>query len=351
MMNKAIGILLVIVLIGCSQQSENKPVIEKDDILPEIPVRTALIETQPFSETIHVIGKTEAVRRGNIIFEVPGKVTSISVEANDAVKKDTELARLDAEHYDALYTLAKSSVEKARRDYENAKSLFETNVISREQFDLSRIGRDNAESGFIQARKALENTRLKAPFPGSILSRNLEIGDVVSPAGAMVPPFEIADLSSIKIIVSIPESRIGQLNEGQATDIRIKSLPDRVFSGQIHRIGLATQRLTNAFEVEIRLENTNQHIKLGMVADVSIIVNEWENAIVLPISIIHQGNEGSFVYLEKDNHASKRPIEILSLNGSNARVTGDIQPGDAIITHGHHDVRDGSKLSIIGDSQ
>ncbi|NQV37903.1 MAG: efflux RND transporter periplasmic adaptor subunit [Candidatus Marinimicrobia bacterium] len=339
--------IIFLFAIGC--QSDNKPAeSESTKDAPAIPVRIATLEYSEFRENINVIGKTETVRRGNIIFEVPGKVNQINVEENDKVSAGTVLAQLDDEQYQAGFTLAKSAVVKARLDFENAQTLFETNVISREQYDMAQIGLNNAEAGFIQARKAMENTAIKAPFDGTIIDKNLEIGDVVAPVAGLAPPFAIADMSEVKIIVSVPESRIGFLHEGQLAEVHIKSLPNKIFNGKVHRVGLATQRLTNSFEVEIRLENTDGLLKLGMVADITIIVNQWDEALVIPISVIHQDKTGPYLYAAKEGKAELRRIEILSLNGINARISGEIAKGDILITHGHHDVRNGSRLSVVG---
>lgn len=338
-------LLIFLLLTGCESESK---VSESESDIPAIPVKVATLDYSEFQEVLNVIGKTEAVRRGNIIFEVPGKVKRINVEENDKVSAGAVLAQLDDEQYQAGFTLAKSAIEKASRDFENAQALFKTNVISREQYDMAKIGLNTAEVNFIRARKALENTTLTAPFNGTIIDKNLEIGDVVSPAAMIAPPFVIADMSEIKITVSVPESRIGFLHEGQRAEIRIKSLPDKRLTGRVYRVGLATQTFTNAFEVEIRLDNTDGLIKLGLVAEIAIILNQWDNALVIPISLIHQDKVGPYIFVEEDGKAAQRRIEILTLNGVSARVGGDIAQGDLLITRGHHDVRSGSKLSIVG---
>ncbi|MFQ6604518.1 MAG: efflux RND transporter periplasmic adaptor subunit [Fidelibacterota bacterium] len=338
-------LLLLLILISCSRDGhEAVTTVPK---IPEIPVAVALLQPSTYVEALNVIGKTEAIRRGNLIFEVPGKVEKIFVEENDFVRADEPLARINQEQYDAAFRLAETAVNKARNDYASAKSLYESNVISKEQYDGARLGLDQAESAFIKAREALNNTVLKAPFDGYIISRNLEIGDVVSPAAGMGPPFIVADMSEIKIVVSIPESRIGYVKKSQPVEISIKSLPNQIFRGDVYRVGLVTDQFTNSYDVEIHLENSNQLIKIGMVAEVKIILNVWEKVKVIPLSLIHEDKDGQFIYVVHEGKAKRKAIQINAFNGIEAFIDTEVSIGDSLITRGHHDVRDGSPVNII----
>ncbi len=337
--------LLFLLIISCSKDTRQP--LESTPKIPEIPIAIEQLEPSSFIEALNVIGKTDALRRGNLIFEVPGKVEEIFVEENDFVKAGEPLAKINQEQYDAAFKLAETAVNKARNDYASALSLYESNVIAKEQLDGARLGLDQAESSYIKAREALNNTVLKAPFDGYVISRNLEIGDVVSPAAAMAPPFTVADMSQIKIIVSIPESRIGFIHKSQPVEVAIKSLPNHLFKGYVYRVGLATDQFTNSYDVEIHLENSDQLIKLGMVADVKIILNVWDGVKVIPLTLVHEDKDGKFIYIASNGKAVRKPITITAFNGVSALITGDVSFGDTLITQGHHDVRDGSPIKVI----
>lgn len=347
-MKRNVLFVSLLLLAACSNSNKAPKEPQASDA-PVVHVRTAILKASPFQDLIKVVGKTAAIRQSNVGFEVPGKVKKILVNENDYVKAGQTLAVLDDEQFQAAHTLAKSAVSKARNDFENSKSLYDSKVISKEQFDLAKLGLDNAEAQYIQARRALDNTALKAPFNGFVIDRNLEIGDIGVPGIMVQPPFTIADMSTIKIMVSVPESRIGFIKEGQKAEIQINSIPDRVFSGTIHRVGLAAQAFSNSFEVEVYLSNTDGLVKLGMVADVSIVLNEWYEELVVPFNLIHQDKQGVYLYVAEEGVTVRKNINIENFNGREARVTGEIKVGDELITQGSNDVRPGTAISIIGN--
>jgi membrane fusion protein (multidrug efflux system) len=335
----------LMVWVGCNdRQGETTTMVE----VP-VPVRVEPLELEPYCITYHTIGKIESAQQVNLFFEVPGQVDSLFVEEGDQVVTGQPLAKLEQESYRANFVRARSAFEKARRDLASAEELYRQNIVSKDQYEQARLGFDNAQAGFIQARTALENTVLTAPFPGRIIQRNLEVGEVVAPGVAAAPPFVLADLKRLKVVVSVPESDIGRIRAGLPVELTFKSYPDRVVRGTVHRVGLSTRPLSNTFAVEIAIEAPDEGLRLGLVAEVTIILQEFQQEVVLPLRLIHEEKGGKFVYIVRDDRVHRVPVEVVDISGSRVLVRGDLPPGTLLITAGHHDVREGTLVTMVKD--
>ncbi|NQV29805.1 MAG: efflux RND transporter periplasmic adaptor subunit [Candidatus Marinimicrobia bacterium] len=335
-------ILVLSLLAACGGDSDAQEIVET-----QIPVALQVVKYQPFQIDFHSIGRVVSENQVNLLFQSGGQVDSIWTNVGDFVRDGQRLASINSDIYSTMYTQAKSMYEKSKRDLESSQELYNSKVISSDQFQMAKIGLDNSRAAFTQAKKGIENTILRAPFSGWIVAKNLNIGDLVAPGASMQPPMVLADMNRLKIIVPVPEARIGQIKNGQPAQIRFKTFPDRVFEGAVLRIGMTSKNFSNNYDVEVRMSGNMMGMKLGLIADVRIIQEYYEEALVLPLNLIQDDGESQFVYLENGGRAVRKQISINALSGSKVFVEADIEPGDILIVKGQNDVKDGSLLDIV----
>ncbi|NQV16677.1 efflux RND transporter periplasmic adaptor subunit [bacterium] len=340
----ALGIasLSLLILVSCGTKAEPDEIVET-----KIPVALDSVRYESFQIDYHSIGRVVSENQVNLLFQSSGQVDSIWINVGDYVKKDQRLASIETDIYATMFTQAKSMYEKSKRDLESSQSLFKSNVISSDQYEMARIGLDNTRAAFTQAKNALDNTILRAPFSGWIVAENLNIGDLVAPGAGLQPPMVLADMTRLKIIVPVPEARIGQIKNGQPAQVSFKTFPDRVFEGAVLRIGLAPKNFSNNYDVEVRISGDMSGMKLGLVGDVRIIQEYFDEALVLPLNLIQDDGNSPFVYLEKDGRALRKNVSIKALSGSKVFVDAEIYPGDVLIVKGQNDVKDGVLLDVV----
>ncbi len=331
-----------LILEGCGGAADTKEQFEF-----KVPVAVKTVEYQPFQIDYHSIGRVVSENQVTLLFQSSGQVDSIWAQVGDYVVKDQHLASIGTDVYETMYIQARSMYEKSKRDLESSQSLFDSKVISSDQFEMTRIGLDNARAGYTQAKNAMDNTILKAPFSGWIVAKNLNIGDLVAPGGAMQPPYILADMDQLKIIVPVPEARIGQIKKWQKAQIKFKTFPDREFTGNVLRVGMAPKDFSNNYDVEIHLSGNVRGLKLGLVADVRIVLEYFDEALVIPLNLVQDDGATQFIYIAEDSLAVKKDIEIRALSGSEVLIQADVAPGDILITKGHNDVKDGTLLDIV----
>ena len=330
------------VLTGCGGETDTK-----EPLVLRVPVAVETVQYQPFQIDYHSIGRVVSENKVMLLFQSAGQVDSIWAQIGDHVAKDQQLASIETDVYATMYTQAKSMFEKAKRDLESSRSLYSSKVISSDQYEMARIGLDNARAGFTQAKNAMDNTVLRAPFSGWIVTKNLNIGDLVAPGGAMQPPFVLADMDQLKIIIPVPEARIGQIRSGQQAQIKFKTFPNRVFTGEVLRVGMAPKDFSNNYDVEVRLTSDVSGLKLGLIADVRIVLEYFEAALVVPLNLVQDDGVNQFIYVAEDSLDVQKVINIRALSGSKVFIQADVAPGDTLIVKGHNDVKDGTLLDIV----
>ncbi len=340
----ALLILIVssLILMGCGGETEVEEKVEA-----RVPVALDSVKYQPFQIDFHSIGRVVSENQVNLLFQSAGQVDTIWANIGDYVYKNQRLASIETDVYATMYAQARSMYEKAKRDLESSKSLFDSNVISTDQYEMARIGLDNARAAFTQAKNQMDNTILRAPFSGWIVAKNLNIGDLVAPGGGIQPPMVLADMNHLKIIVPVPEARIGQIKNGQFAQVSFKTFPDRIFEGAVLRIGMAPKNFSNNYDVEVRISGNMTGMKLGLVGDVRIVLEYYEEALVLPLNLIQDDGLSPFVYLEQEGRAVRKDVSINALSGSQVLLDADINPGDVLIVKGQNDVKDGTLLDVV----
>ncbi|MCF6239668.1 MAG: efflux RND transporter periplasmic adaptor subunit [Candidatus Marinimicrobia bacterium] len=330
------------ILTNCSSETEIEERLEIS-----VPVALETVQLKPFQIDYHSIGRVVSENQTVLLFQSSGQVDSVWVYPGDYVVKGQRLASIKTDVYQTMFIQATSLYEKSKRDLESSRSLFKSNVISADQFELARIGLDNARAAYTQAKNAMDNTILTAPFDGWIVIKNLNVGDLVAPGAAQQPPYVLADMDHLKVIIPVPEARIGQIMKGQRTQVKFKTFPDRTFTGAVLRVGMAPKDFSNNYDVEVRLTGDLTGLKLGLVADVRIVLEYFEEALVLPLNLIQDDGVSQFIYLAENGRAVRKDVSIRALAGSEVFVQADVQAGDVLIVKGHSDVKDGTLLDIV----
>ncbi|MFQ6617707.1 MAG: efflux RND transporter periplasmic adaptor subunit [Fidelibacterota bacterium] len=336
------ALYVLIFLISCSSgDKDNELKVQRI-----IPVKVMEVKSTVFHDILRSMGQINSQKRVKLDFQVPGRIKRIYFDEGDYVLKGKVISELERTDYEARFLQAEAAYQKAEIDLKNTRELFNRNSVSREVLRQAELAYKSARSSYILSKSALDHTRIIAPFSGYIIARNVEESELYNPSVPSAPAFVLADLENLEVIVSIPESDIGRVKEGLHARIRVKSFPEINFDGAISKVGFASSDRTNVFNAWILLRNRDLMLKLGMVADVEIILHKYEDALVLPLDAILEENAEKYVYVVKDDTASKRIVNIKSIEKGKALVSGGINSGDMVVIMGQRDLSEGSRVSI-----
>lgn len=252
--------------------------------------------------TITSTGKVEPVKTVDIKSKASGEITRIHYEEGDYVEGGELLLTIDKEqvqyNYDkaiADLEVAKVSLETSERVYNRQKELFDKQMISEADMDASKMSLEQARATLVRAKaaasdakKQLDDTVIRAPLSGLIISRNVEEGNIIASGTSNVSGgtllMQIAQVDSVFIVASVDETDIGKVELGQKVEVEADAFPDKKFNGEVLKIApkaLVEQNVT-VFEVTTKVDNTERKLKTGMNASIEIITAFAENALLVP---------------------------------------------------------------------
>jgi HlyD family secretion protein len=189
-----------------------------------------------------------------------------------------------------------------------------------------------AEASLSKAKLNRANAELIAPFDGTIAVVNIKVGDTVG-GNAQTSAIELIDDSAFHVDVNISEADLGKLKLGQEAQIELDALPGQVLAGSLDYIaptGTTEQNVTT-YLARIALKQTNQTLRAGLSAAVSIITDKRSNVLLVPSGAVRETDSGPQVQVKRGNDTTLVPIKIGLVGDAQTEVMSGLQEGDLIV--------------------
>lgn len=352
---KYIAIILLLVFAGCKKPSGKKgiPQNKKQEVVPVIAKE---IIPNDLHEFITITGKLEGIVDITLTSEISGKIIELNKELGDWVDKGEEIGKIDNTDYqlrvtqaEAALTAAQANLKSARLQYQNSSELYEKQQISEIEFNQAENGFENAKSavqnakaGLQQAQRNLENSKFTAPVAGRITQLNIEVGEYV---GMGAPVANIVDVREMIVNSGVGVNEIGAIKRGNTVEVVCEN-EQVTTTGKI--IGKGIKQMTNSsnYPVKIKLANPDKKLYPGMVVDIKIKVNTYQNAIYLPFNSLIQQYDKNYVYVVKGDKAEKIELTIAKEVNGNVIIAAGLKKGDQIVFDGYERLTANSKIDV-----
>ena len=247
-------------------------------------------------------GTVEPIRTIEVKSKASGEIFELHVETGDVVRAGQLLVRVDPRVPQATLRQAQADLELAEAQLENAQAqlrraegLFETQSITEEEYDNTRLSVASANAQLVRAQRSLsdaeiaaEDTDVRAPGDGVIIQKNVEVGTVISSAtrevGGGTILLQMANLDTVQVRSLVDETDIGKISEGLDVTILVDAFPNRPFGGNVLRIepqATVAQNVT-MFPVLIRIPNSDGLLRPGMNAEVEVHVGAKYGVAAVP---------------------------------------------------------------------
>ena len=329
-------------------------------------------------------GYVVAQRKAAVASKVTGRLVSLMVEEGSRVTEGQVIASLESEDFVAARDQAAENLKAARAnlegvraelndaslDFYRKKELLARGVISRAEFDVSEAKYRKAlatvaaaeaavaasSAALRGAAVALEYTHIRAPFNAVVLTKNADVGDIVTPVGAAANAkasvVTIADMSSLQVEVDVSETNLELVKVGQPCEIRLDALPDSRFRGAVHAIVPTVDRSKATIMVKVRFLDNDPRILPEMSAKVSFLsrpVKPEEEKPRLAVNraalIAREGQNA--VFIVKGNRVVETPITLGMQFGDMVEVLGVVTPGDKVVKKPPKGLKNGSRIKVV----
>ncbi len=332
--------------------------------------------TQPLkrctiTEIVEASGTINPVNTVSVGSTVSGLIKEIYVDFNSEVKKGQPMAQIDPANFLATVQQNEAQIANAQANlarlqavmdydykmYVRYKNLYAKNFIAKSELDqvestyrsdLAQINAAKAQIAQYQAslktaKTNLGYTKIIAPVDGTVISREIDLGQPVAASFQAPQLFTIAqDLTEMQIEVNVSEADIGKVREGQDVTYTLDGYADSLFKGKVTQVRLASTTTSNVVTYSVIVDVKNEDLKLkpGMTANVSIITNQRNDVLCLPnIALKFTPNtdgkkyENQGVWVLKHNKPVRYDIKTGAGNDNFTElISKDIQENDAIIT-------------------
>jgi RND family efflux transporter MFP subunit len=304
-------------------------------------------EKKNLSSTVTLTGTVIANNDVNIISETSGKVVANFTKVGDYKTAGSVLFQVDDELKKAALLSAEASWEKAKKDFDRFKSLYEQKSVSDAQFDQAKVAAAMAEAQYIVAKRQLEDTKIKTPISGYITARNVDVGSMVMAAPQATLVANVVDISRVKVKLSISESDAFVLKVGDPVKVTTEVIPGVAFAGRIESIG-AKGDDAHTYPVEVTVTNQSAHqLKAGMFARAEFTSLRNREAIVIPREALVGSIKNPQVFVVEGGLAKIKSIVVGTETGTDIQVVGGLVQGEQIVVNGQNNIVDNTKVEIL----
>lgn len=376
-----------------------------------VSVKTQVTQGERIAEVTRVPVTIQAAQQTNLSFEVGGTVKHVPVELGDKVKKGELLIQLDEANIrnqikqaesalqvakanlanikagsrpeniqisEAQLKQAQANLELQAKNLERMKTLYEEELISKQQYDSAvaaynsaaaqaRVAEESlslakqgasketlevAEAQVKQAAVALEivesqleKTRLNAPFSGYVTMIKISEGEMAAPG---VPVVGLADLSKVNAVGYVGQSMINALSVGQTVSVSVRTNSEvEYINGDLIVLSSMVDPQLRTYEFKIALENGSEKLKGGMVGEAFFVVRESNPANpVAPREAVIEYSGEKIVYVVEDGRARAKSVTTGVDDGKAVEITSGLKPGDRIVVSGQHHLTDGALVEV-----
>lgn len=306
-------------------------------------VEVVQVSLQSKVEGYKFLGTVEANREMKVSFKIGGKIKALGFEEGQLVKAGTLLAELDTTEIRARHEQAIEKKNKAKRDFDRMEKLFKKRIVSLAAFQDSRSVFINAKAELKIVKDRLKSSTIKASFTGRITNKLTEVGEVVSPG---TPIGILTEMDPILVKAAVPDNIINKIRSAKTAQVHVDSHPKEVFKGVIHRIESIADQLSRTIRMKIRIDNSDEKLRPGLIAKVKVECGKKDASIQIPLDAIIRLGTSDTVFIVNDFEAQRRLIKTGTMAAEYVEVFEGLNVGELLVVSGQEYLKDGQKVLI-----
>ena len=292
---------------------------------------------------IKAIGNILANEEAEIRSEVSRKIRGIYFKEGTYVGKGSTVFKLDSDDLTAKLRRQQIDERLAVTKLEREKQLIEKGLTSQEEYDIMETTLEQIRAEISITRLDISKTYVRAPFSGIIGLRNVSNGAYVTPQTILT---KMQDISRVKIDFSIPERYIYLFQKGQKIKFKVDGL-DGEFEAEVYAYEPKVENNSRTLVLRAITNNPGKKLMPGTFANVTFLISENKDAIMIPTEALIPKLKGQSVYLIKDGKAKLTDVEIGTRTEALVEIRSDlIKPGDTIITTNILRLKDNSPVKV-----
>jgi len=328
-------------------------IIDHDAFIAQVKQAEASLQTAKINAQKDVIesriAEVKAVMESALARQKESKTRLENLE-KDFRRKESLWKSEDKVISDSEYDQALSNYKSAQENEHSAEA--DTVSATAAYTQIKAQAKELAEAQVAQARATLDLAKvqlresiIRSPISGLISKQFVGEGNMVA---LNVPIVEVVDIENVKIVASIPERYLGQVNKGSTpVEISVDSYPGKTFTGVVDEVYPGADTKTRAFPIRIVIQNKDSLLRPGMFARIKLILKEKKDTIVIPRDVVlgHEQTE-LFVFVINNEKAKRQVVKLGLSEGPDAEVIEGLKAGEKLVVNGMNYLQDGTLVKI-----
>ncbi|MDO8681751.1 MAG: efflux RND transporter periplasmic adaptor subunit [Acidobacteriota bacterium] len=345
---------------------------------PRMPltVEMASVKRGDLAAHLTVVGNLIGLQTVEVAPKTGGRLMSVSVQLGDRVRRGQVMAKIEdreireqVNQQEASLEVSKATIRQREADlkvaelnFERSKNLFQRQLLAKQslddaesrymaaeaQIDLSKAQLNQTDARLQELRINLQNTTVTSPVDGFVGKRYVDPGAMVSQSQ---PVASVVEISRLKLIVNVVEKDLRLVDTGDTGDVEVDAYPGETFRGRIARVAPVLDPATRTASMEIEIQNSDNRLKPGMYARVSLVVEERKATLVAPKSAVIDFESKRGVWMPNDEKRARFvPVELGIEDAERVEIKSGLKEGDRIVTTGATAVRNNDVLLIAGEA-
>lgn len=343
---------------------------------PLTPVRVGVVQSIPSTGANTYSANIQPYQQVELAFKSNGYLESIrqvkdangrmrNIDQGDWVTKGTVLAMVSESDYQDKLQQANAQLARSQANYDRAKLSFDRMTVlykngaatvsdydnAQAQMLDGKAAIDNAKASISEAQTALEYCKLRAPFDGWIVKRDVDEGQLVGPA---TNGFTISDVRSVKAVFGVPDTAMEHIRLGSPETVTTDAVSGD-FAGHVTSISPSADPKSRVYSVEVSIPNTDNRLKAGMIASITIrsgSEKQQVNVISLAAVVRSLSRPNGFAVFVPDGTSDTvrvhtQEVELGGTYGNTIAVEQGLKPGDRVVTYGATMIKDGETVRVI----
>ncbi len=305
-------------------------------LLVDVPARIG--QRVPVGDVLAVIGDIDIK---NQLQEARGQ---LGVAEANRDKAAAELVGVEANYQRAMELYEQSLLSEQEQQQETSQY-----ATARANLAASEAQVRQSAAREAQLAEAFANTRIRAPFNAVVADRYLDRGALVQPG---TPVLRLVEEAPLMVQFRVPERDLAAVRAGAAFDVSTEATGEQTFSGTVRRVAGEVRRNDRTVLVEGELTGTDDLLRPGMYAEVSVSLRDLDDALIVPDTALLErvamdGARSVGVLVPVDGLAEWRPVRVAGRSGELSAVAGRLAAGDLVLTLGHEQLGNGAPVRVV----
>ncbi|HLD96092.1 MAG TPA: efflux RND transporter periplasmic adaptor subunit [Alphaproteobacteria bacterium] len=299
------------------------------------------------SRRLNTVGKLRANELVTLKSEANARVKEIHFKEGTEVKKDDLLIQFEDSDAQAELRQAEAEFAQKEADFGRSSKLRAQSFESSKKFDEAQAGFKMAQARVETAKARLEKMVIKAPFDGNIGLLDISAGAFVQAGYELVT---LVDVTPIKVDFKIPEKNLHDVGVGQSAEIKLDGFPGQIMRAFVEAIDSKVDPLSHSISIRATLSNEDHQLKPGLFANVSLIIGEKTDSILIPESAVERMGDVEYVWMISKGKAARRRVLTGTRENAMIEIDAGLRPGELVITSGQV-LRDGDPVKILNQEE